>query len=626
MARYVSYRDGGKTNEEGIARWAAKAFSGNVFTGLQVTQQGSPTIGVTVGTGDIKIDSGNGYDYFGWSDAAFNITLNTADASNPRYDLIVAYIDKAVVSSASSNNPNALVFTKVTGTAAASPTEPNSGAIQTAVGAGNPYAILARVTVAATDTTITNSEITDRRTMVTNSLGSANGGWDASPDTFTYASTLGNREYTITTPGDQTARYSPGMRMRFARGTAPPTQSSDFESSSSQYWSKASPTGISFTDDWSAEVWVKIESYTAAEQYIISKRNTPANGFGFHLASDGRVGIFGGDGVAVDSGLTNQAVPLNKWVHLAGTLDMSGTTATIYIDGISVPVNYTNGSSTSVAQAGDLNIGRRADTSSEYFDGLMSDLRLWNTIRTATQIRDNMNKQLVGNETGLIGYWKFDGNGNDSTANANNLTANASVTATTVDNPMKSTEYGIITKVSYSSPNTTLTIFTGTDYNIPNLTLSSPYYSSQKTPYGFPASPGKWRVEVIYRVEIAVTSPTINVWYPFGQINVPTGNFKIGYEINVRSATASAGVWTQFWSMSTASTSESESRMTGAFLQGNNGGSNVFTGGVAYKDTYKDLSSQTLIYLIGKNDQTVNSLCLHGNYGDCVLFAECAYA
>lgn len=57
-------------------------------------------------------------------------------------------------------------------------------------------------------------------------------------------------------------------------------------------------------------------------------------------------------------------------------------------------------------------------------------------------------------------------------------------------------KYFIITAVSYSSPNTTITVYGGTDYDLANATITSPYYSTQKAPLGFPLNPLKWSVIV----------------------------------------------------------------------------------------------------------------------------------
>lgn len=102
-----------------------------------------------------------------WSTATEGVTLNTADGSNPRIDLIVAYVDLSVVSSASSNNPNAWSLLKVTGTPAGSPAVPNSAAIQAALpNSSYPYIILARVAVAAAAPNVTDANITDVRSLV----------------------------------------------------------------------------------------------------------------------------------------------------------------------------------------------------------------------------------------------------------------------------------------------------------------------------------------------------------------------------------------------------------------------------------------------------------------------------
>jgi hypothetical protein len=42
-----------------------------------------------------------------------------------------------------------------------------------------------------------------------------------------------------------------------------------------------------------------------------------------------------------------------------------------------------------------------------FFSGKLNEMRLWNEVRTQEQIKDNLNRLLVGNEDGLIGYWPF---------------------------------------------------------------------------------------------------------------------------------------------------------------------------------------------------------------------------
>ena len=82
----------------------------------------------------------------------------------------------------------------------------------------------------------------------------------------------GNRQYTMVFNSvDLTSFLSPGMRLKGTPTTAKPTQCADLESSSSQYFNKTTPGGLTFTDDFVAGGWVKPESYAAMT--IISRYN-----------------------------------------------------------------------------------------------------------------------------------------------------------------------------------------------------------------------------------------------------------------------------------------------------------------------------------------------------------------
>ena len=165
MATFLSNRDGGKTNEEGHYRFQTKSFTGNVNNGLKVIQNNPLSMSVLVEKGDARIPYQE-YGYTWWNDGNLSVSLNTADPSNPRDDVIVAYVDRGVTSSSSvTNNPGIVKIKSVAGSPSASPTPPNNTVIQTSVGAGNPFMILAQVRVGAGVSTISNGNITDKRTF-----------------------------------------------------------------------------------------------------------------------------------------------------------------------------------------------------------------------------------------------------------------------------------------------------------------------------------------------------------------------------------------------------------------------------------------------------------------------------
>ena len=163
MATFLSNRDGGKTNEEGHYRFQTKSFTGNVNNGLLVKQNNPLSMSVLVEAGDARIPYQE-YGYTWWNNGDLSVGLNTADPSNPRDDVIVAYVDRGETPDPNvTNNPDIVKIIAVAGSPSASPTPPNNTVIQTSVGAGNPFMILAQVRVGAGVSTISNGNITDKR-------------------------------------------------------------------------------------------------------------------------------------------------------------------------------------------------------------------------------------------------------------------------------------------------------------------------------------------------------------------------------------------------------------------------------------------------------------------------------
>lgn len=176
MAGYVGWRDGGATGEEGLGRHLGQLYDSGVALSndadaFEVTQRSAGanmSVDVAIGNANIARDD---YAYWVWSDAVTNVPIDAADPSNPRLDVVVAYVDLSVVDDSSANNPGALVIESVSGSPAGVPSAPNSAAIESAIGAGNPYIILARVSVAAAASNVVDANITDLRVDIASKLG-----------------------------------------------------------------------------------------------------------------------------------------------------------------------------------------------------------------------------------------------------------------------------------------------------------------------------------------------------------------------------------------------------------------------------------------------------------------------
>ncbi|MEO8149648.1 MAG: LamG-like jellyroll fold domain-containing protein [Bacteroidia bacterium] len=93
--------------------------------------------------------------------------------------------------------------------------------------------------------------------------------------------------------------------------------------------------------------------------------------------------------------------------HVAGTYD--GDSMRFFLNGVQV---------SSVAWSGDLAlnnlnaiIGNRANGFNEQFLGYIDEVRIWNVVRTQTEIASNMyDLPNPTTQTGLLAYYKFDGN------------------------------------------------------------------------------------------------------------------------------------------------------------------------------------------------------------------------
>lgn len=139
---------------------------------LAVAQSSTPAMSVQVAAGRGYVqgdDNGSQGMYHVWNDAAKTLTIAAADATNPRRDIVVARVYDAYYAGAT----NAFALEVITGTAAASPSDPTIP---------NNCLPLARVAVAASATSITNANITDLRVRAY-----TNGHWNTAWGEVAYA-------------------------------------------------------------------------------------------------------------------------------------------------------------------------------------------------------------------------------------------------------------------------------------------------------------------------------------------------------------------------------------------------------------------------------------------------------
>ena len=168
MAKKVFNMQGGRHSAAALSAFINAMYGSSVANGLDVLVTGFTGLSVNVQAGNGNIDTGQGFGRLIQIDAVQNVALTAASPSNPRNDIIVAYIDNGVTPTTSviDNTNDILKFAAVAGTPASTPADPSNSTIQSAIGAGNPFMKLARVRVNASATSLTQGNITDLRNIV----------------------------------------------------------------------------------------------------------------------------------------------------------------------------------------------------------------------------------------------------------------------------------------------------------------------------------------------------------------------------------------------------------------------------------------------------------------------------
>ena len=124
----------------------------------------------------------------------------------------------------------------------------------------------------------------------------------------------------------------------------------------------------------------------------------------------------------------DQRVQIMLYLQIHGhilpfTHDNSSNTTKFYING-TLDATTTSLTKNLAGNSSNLYIGWDGQQGDKFFTGKIDEIRIWDDVRTQTEIQDNMYKELVGNESNLVAYYNFnDGRGTsvlDLTSNNNN--------------------------------------------------------------------------------------------------------------------------------------------------------------------------------------------------------------
>ncbi|MGM0590357.1 MAG: LamG-like jellyroll fold domain-containing protein [Halobacteriota archaeon] len=158
----------------------------------------------------------------------------------------------------------------------------------------------------------------------------------------------------------------------------------------------------------SFEFWVKYDASSDEDAVIFTKGGIPGDRAGAYLAylsgtGEERQVTFELD--MYDGSFTsNSGIQAGQWNHVAFTYD--GSTQTIYINGkLDAQRSESGWSGTYNAP---LTVGADDSQGGHFLKGSVDNLRLWKDGRTESEITNNYQTRLTGNEDNLAASWRFD--------------------------------------------------------------------------------------------------------------------------------------------------------------------------------------------------------------------------
>ncbi len=180
-------------------------------------------------------------------------------------------------------------------------------------------------------------------------------------------------------------------------------------------------------DDLTIELWVKPESLVSNHAFV-SKWDSDGDNlsFGFRYLSEREVLSFhtSSDGVTPYwFGEVPYSLSVDEWQHLAVSFDRSQGAAHFFVNGVLVG-EKSGFPSIIYNSVADLNIGSTQAGREENFNGLIDEVRIWSTTKTAEDILASMFTQVMQDEEGLAARWSLNESLGDSLGAANLISSN----------------------------------------------------------------------------------------------------------------------------------------------------------------------------------------------------------
>jgi hypothetical protein len=224
-----------------------------------------------------------------------------------------------------------------------------------------------------------------------------------------------------------------------------------------------------------------------------------------------RLGI-SNDGTAYEYLSMNlSSLTTGVWNRLSVSWASASSLATFYWNAVSLGT-FTGTKTAIHDNASLLYVGanKNATVVTNYFDGLLNDMRIWANVQTATQIFNNYLIQISPSLGGLNAYYKYNSAYTDATANTNTLTSHGSPTFST-DVPFAGATTRLDIDVAVALTGQTYTLLTAIAENSADMLPFTPVNDPQAS-VGFfvdTKGTGDWTVTVHDQQNRVIATKTI---------------------------------------------------------------------------------------------------------------------
>lgn len=161
------------------------------------------------------------------------------------------------------------------------------------------------------------------------------------------------------------------------------------------------------------EAWVKPDVVSGTRPIVQKFLDGGTKDWGMQIA-DGTIEV-GIESNGDDWLMAGGNISAGVWTHIAFSFDNPSNVARLFVNGIEIGQQILTKDMPDSRAA--IRFARHG-YATQYLGGEIDEVRIWNHARSVSDVVANMNRELNGNESGLIGYWNFNEGGGQSAGDA----------------------------------------------------------------------------------------------------------------------------------------------------------------------------------------------------------------